>query len=580
MSLMNVETIVNNELTKDEFLVWTLKNHTKFSYSDGSRSEKYLDYVFRSASDLSSKSVELETYIRDWPSEYHLTKKRSQLLSGFNFDRSLNVLEVGCGCGAITQFLGENFNHVVAVEGSLNRARLTRLRTRSLDNVSVICAPFQSINFSLKFDIVFCIGVYEYSESFIDDPNPYIASLKCFSDMLTPDGMLVIAIENQFGLKYFDCAREDHLGIMFDGIEGYHRRLGKVRTFGKYELQENLKKYFPSLEFFYPYPDYKLPDCVMSHDFIVSGLAGELVSQIKPRDYHLGPLQSRWNYSAVSLELDRNRMLDFFSNSFVVLASKGNIRRASFNQLAIIFSANRKVDFCTETRVIEGADQKLIVSKSAINGKGIIELGNLKLVDTEVPWVDGLSLQTQIQLRANTITASLGEIFAPCKLWVNQLISESTIDQGVLYVDGKYIDTIWSNVYLNNDRIIIIDKEWIWNEKIRMNSVVIRAIYHFLVRTNSISAPIQALSTRSGKALIKDIANTIGVRLCTDDFNDFVRLETELQCSVFGIRRSHQSLSLRWFLFDQPTLDLFYKNKILVKIFLSRTLKGISRLFN
>ncbi len=157
---MNLQSIVENAVTQDASLVWTLKEQTEFGYSDGASSEKFLSKVFHKAKDLSTSSAELERYIKDWPSEYHLTRKRAQLLSGFEFDRKLKVLEVGCGCGAITRYLGENFDEVVAVEGNINRARLARQRTRDLDTVSVICAPFQKIQFSQKFDIIFCIGVF------------------------------------------------------------------------------------------------------------------------------------------------------------------------------------------------------------------------------------------------------------------------------------------------------------------------------------------------------------------------------------------------------------------------------------
>ena len=116
---MSIQSLIKNQLIQDEFQVWSLKNHNRFAYSDGVASEKYLRKVFREAKDLSSRSPELENYIKDWPSEYHLSKKRSQLLSGFSFDRSSKVLEVGCGCGAITRFLGETFDEVVAIEGNI-----------------------------------------------------------------------------------------------------------------------------------------------------------------------------------------------------------------------------------------------------------------------------------------------------------------------------------------------------------------------------------------------------------------------------------------------------------------------------
>ena len=42
--------------------------------------------------------ISFESHIKDWPSEYHLSSKRAQLLSGFEFDRKARVLEVGAGC--------------------------------------------------------------------------------------------------------------------------------------------------------------------------------------------------------------------------------------------------------------------------------------------------------------------------------------------------------------------------------------------------------------------------------------------------------------------------------------------------
>ena len=194
---MNMPSIVENDLVHDPSSVWVLKRRQNFGYSDSTESERYLQWVFRNAKDLTSTSVELEGFIRDWPSKYHLTARRAQLLSGFSFDRSLLVLEVGCGCGAITRHLGETFDRVIAVEGSINRARLARERTRGLDGVSIICAPLQEIRFSTKFDVIFCIGVYEYSESFVGGDAPHDAVLSYFSDILTPNGVVVIAIENQ-----------------------------------------------------------------------------------------------------------------------------------------------------------------------------------------------------------------------------------------------------------------------------------------------------------------------------------------------------------------------------------------------
>ena len=61
---------------------------------------------------------------------------------------------------------------------------------------------------------------FEYSSAFISGQDPRDEAL-LFSSLLKPNGTLIIAIENQFGLKYYSSGKEDHTNIMFDGIEGY-----------------------------------------------------------------------------------------------------------------------------------------------------------------------------------------------------------------------------------------------------------------------------------------------------------------------------------------------------------------------
>ena len=557
---MNIQSVIDNDLIEDESTVLRLKDHGEFGYSEGVEAERYLESIFRNAKDLSYRSSELESHIKDWSSEYHLTSKRAQLLSGFTFDRSLKVLEVGCGCGAITRFLGETFDHVVSIEGSINRARLARLRTIDLKSVSIICAPFQEIQFSQKFDIIFCIGVYEYSGSFVPGDNPYDEVLKYFSNMLTPNGKVVIAIENQFGLKYFNSIKEDHLNVSFDGLEGYHRKSQGVRTFGKVELESNVKKYFPFVQYYYPYPDYKIPNCVLSDSFMKTKQAGEIVSQMKSRDYS-GSANPLWDEAATALELARNEMLDFFSNSFLLIAGRQNLEGISFDQLGIIYSSDRKSEFSTETKILEGPDKNLLVSKNSRNGQNDVTAGDLKLVNTEMPWLESHSLHTLFALNSMSEGKSLDAIFETAKDWVALLDEDSKSIDGVKYVSGEHVDSIWKNVYPIDGEYRIIDREWVWQKDIRLNVIVIRAVFDFLTQIGHASRPADELRIRSGRSLITKIANTIGIELNSTDFEQFIKLESEFQWTVFGIDKKRHATFLRWFLFDRTTLDTFRRSK-------------------
>ena len=555
---MSIQSIVENELIQDDSLVWMLRDQKQINYEDGA--ERYLERVLQTAKDLSSSSTELRNYIRDWPTEYHLTPKRAQLLSGFAFDRALRVLEVGAGCGAITRFLGETFDDVVSVEGSLSRARVAKLRTRDLSSVSVICGPFQKIRFTSKFDIIFCIGVYEYSASFVGDANPYEEVLRYFHDMLTPDGKVVIAIENQFGLKYFNSFFEDHLGVPYEGIEGYHAHGGKVRTFGKAELENNLRKYFPATQFFYPYPDYKLPDCVVAEEFLLSGHAGELVSQMQSRNYaaEVTPL---WSEPLALLELSRNRALPFFSNSFLIVAGKAPSSRIAFGQLAIAYSSDRERHFQTETRMMRRADGVITAVKRKRYPSRATKSDSLSLIEVDSEWTDSLSLQTITHARCKSKSLALDAIFQPCREWITFLRARAVDRREPLSLVGEYIDCIWSNVYPGSGGLRFIDREWVWKDSVQVNVLVIRAIYNFLTRIDGARGLSDELSVRSGRKLIRKIAASIGVELCAQDFENFIATEARFQEASSGLKIGHHMIYLRWFLFDRPSLRFVRRSK-------------------
>ena len=551
---MSSESITENELVQDESSVWTLKDHRDFAYSEGAESERYLERVLRTATDLGSTSSELESHIKDWSSEYHLTTKRAQLLSGFKFDRSLRVLEVGCGCGAITRYLGETFDDVVSIEGSLHRARLARLRTRDLPGVTIVCAPFQDLRFSRKFDVIFCIGVYEYSSSFVDAADPYDAVLRYFSDMLTPNGIVVIAIENQFGLKYFSSATEDHVGVMFEGLEGYHSGLGKVRTFGKVELEHNLRRHFGWTTFYYPYPDYKLPDCVLAEELVASGAAGELVSQLKSRDYS-GDRPALWDESLVTLELAKNAMLPFFANSFLAVAGLGQPAGLRFPQLGVIFSSGRAPMFRTKTTIARDSSGRVMVAKRGASGATAVN-GRLRLVDTDSEWTGVPSLHTTVYARSRDRRAGLATIFEPCRGWAQLLQSRSAARDGDRFLGGEYLDWTWSNVYPAGNTYTAIDQEWVWGSDLRLNVLIVRAIHIFLLKARDAGRLPKRLRVSRGKTLIRDIARTLGVELTNRDFADFIELETELQSLAFGLSKRRLATVLRWSLRSRNSLEL------------------------
>jgi SAM-dependent methyltransferase len=557
----DIKNLIENDIEMDASGVWVLADNKTFPYTEGPSSENYLKKVFSSANDLSSDSYELERWIKDWPSEYHLSRKRSQLLRGFHFDPSKRVLEVGCGCGAITRFLGETFERVVAVEGSLTRAKLARLRTRNLNNVSILCAPFQTVKFKEHFDIIFCIGVFEYSNMFVDSQDPFDFILRYFRDLLTPDGVVFIGIENQFGLKYFSSSREDHTNIMFDGLEGYPRYGKKEKTFGYYELKDLLATHFNAIEFYFPYPDYKTPSCILSERCFHKIQAGELLGSFQSTRYWDGT-KPLFDERLVLLELEKNGMLNFFSNSFLVIAGRQDRIPVALGCLGLMFSNNRVEHFQTISRITEQEDGNVYVDKRPVRGDRV-ESGPISLNRIRSPWVNTLSIHGQIMKRAKNRDISIEEMFSPCRTWLSELRAASVYQEGRFLLDGKYLDCIWSNSFISDQTCIFIDMEYEWRVKVNLNALVIRSLYALLNDISTMKDINPQLKTKSKAFLIRKISKVLGICLVARDFIDFLELECGISHAAYGNSLTRSRFYVLLILVDKRILSfLLFHNRL------------------
>ncbi len=267
-----------------------------FNYSDGQDVEARLAKILQSAGDLSSQSTELENAIHDWPSEYHLTSKRANLLRPLNLAKvgqageHVKVLELGCGCGAITRYLGEQDQlEVDAIEGSLARANLAALRCRDLSNVTIHTANFNDLELPQgHYDMVLLVGVTEYAGRFSDEKTDQAALqslLGLAKNALQPGGVALIAIENRLGLKYLLGASEDHYGQPWVGIDNYPESTG-IRTYSKSEwLAEVANSDFERVRFCYPFPDYKVPSLLVNGEADDTPSLLKALSATQSRDY-------------------------------------------------------------------------------------------------------------------------------------------------------------------------------------------------------------------------------------------------------------------------------------------------------
>lgn len=255
---------------------------------------------------------------RRWPVLYHFSPVRWNILEWYPFKEDASVLEIGAGCGAISGVLCKNCSRVTSVDLSKRRSMINATRNQQCENLTIMVGNFNDVALQEKYDYITLIGVLEYAGYYTDANEPFVAFLKKISDYLKPDGKLLIAIENKFGLKYWAGAREDHTGGFFDGLEGYIGTESKVRTFSKDALAKIIADAgYSGSEFYYPFPDYKFPTQIFSDSYLPK--EDDLNLSL---DVYDNSRMFLMNENRVYAELLKEGKFDFFANSFFVEVSK------------------------------------------------------------------------------------------------------------------------------------------------------------------------------------------------------------------------------------------------------------------
>ena len=498
-------------------------DQTSIDYTDGDQLERKLYEALRDTNDCSTFSPELPPLIVDWPSEYHLSRTRHCLLRPLEIKPGDKVLELGCGCGAITRYLGELGSDVTAVEGSMRRALIADERCRDLDNVRIIVDDLANFECDGLFDWVLLVGVLEYASVFSTEINAaqyYVTKAKRF---LKRNGRLIVAIENRLGLKYFNGCAEDHVGVPFVGIQDLYKPRGP-RTFGRLELEQLLRSAgFRHISFLYPFPDYKLPRLVLTQAALTEPSLdpADLLLGVYARDY-ARDARYLFDEPAVWRQVVRNGLMEHLSNSFLVVGANSEPTEDR-KELAFFYAAQRSAEFATATRILRGTDGIRIVKERLCGDspqtEHSVEGQRFRHVIGEMEFVPGpLAIREFCDLRA--ANAGTEEIVTALAPWFGVLVDRSEEMKGktatatrisALSLPGHFVDATPFNMIKVGDELRPIDFEWHFEGNIPLGWVVARSVFHALVSTPGFEAePIRiadvilALATRYGLAVSND----------------------------------------------------------------------------
>jgi SAM-dependent methyltransferase len=525
--------------------IWIRPTFGGISYSDGDEVESRIASVIDKASDISVLSTELCQHCTDWPSLYHLSGARANILRPFNDILNGDVLEIGAGCGAVTRYLGEYGANVLALEGSPRRAAIARSRTRDLDNVTVLAEKFDEFQFDHQFDVITLIGVLEYANLFTSGENPALAMLERVRTLLKPDGKLIIAIENQLGLKYFAGAPEDHLGEPMYGIEGRYRS-GQPQTFGRKVLKDMLQQAgFAVSEFLTPLPDYKLPVSIITEEGCSNKNfdAAALASQSVRRDPQLPPI-SNFSLELVWPSVFDNQLALDLANSFLVVASPQLQTLINQGVLAYHYSTDRRAEFCKEA-----VFQRDVTGKVWIKYNRLVSVGNGQSNNPHIKFVcpdsDSYSLGKPLSLELIQIVTRDGWSIDEAALFIKRYLSilenichehypKINFDSPYSELPGEYFDASPQNIIISKDGgVSLIDKEWQLAYPVEVGHLLVRFLLLLLNSITRFGHPAaQAAMTRY--QFIYEVLAAADLKLQEGDFIRYCKLEADIQIIVTG----------------------------------------------
>ncbi|MCH2408096.1 MAG: methyltransferase domain-containing protein [Acidimicrobiales bacterium] len=516
---------------------------SEITWRDGA--EERMKSIFLSTDDRSSASDFLASHITDWPSRYHLDRRRTNILRPINFDKSMRVLDVGAGTGVMSRYAAERGAEVVALEGDSMRAELASLRCEGL-NVDVRCGSVNDFDDSEGFDLILVIGVLEYATN---HPAGSSGFLKKLSQLLNPDGSIVIAIENQMGLAYWMGANEDHLNEPWVGLEGYVST-SSVKTFSKPVLSSLLTDAgFKHQNWLYPFPDYKLPLTILSDRAYMENDRVDLIDQLvgSPVDRSRSGVLPFFDTRALHRQVVDSDMGQDMSNSFLVIC-RLNESKSILDEdvIAWRFSGDRKKDFLGVRQVtVEDGTRKInrkpayenISSESSwliqkndespsekyVSGPNLEQLalrslreGNLKDFETLLSkFDDWLTLNTCTPPADSEIHPFLTDLSA-------EVLNEELLDCG------------FDNLVFEDGALKLIDDEWSASGGVNVDLAIARSLWklsYLIVKSGSkvpwtSNMSIEDLTIKFLEMFPKDLRN--------DLLTDFYKAEASLRSVVMS----------------------------------------------
>lgn len=402
---------------------------------------------------------------------------------------------------------------------------------------AVLCVSENADNLEGMWDYIVVSDAFARVPALFTGKAPYQQFFEVIKKHLNPDGHVILAVDNRYGLQYFAGCKERLSGKYFEGLEGYGNS-EDVRTFSKEAVLTMVKEAgFGFVKTYYPYPNFRYMTALYTDEHLPS--PGELNKNLCNFEEERMIL---FNETAVFDGLIKEGKFQEFSNSYLFdLTLKEQVSEEEL--LFLKYSVERDEAFRIHTEIVRKADGTKVVRKVPYGEKAKAHVEKIKhweealrkqyepadvsvnrctLTDkgAEFEFLKGETLESVLDdhLEKDDFEGFIGEI----KKYIAKL-------EQIVSPNANNVDLIFSNIILNDDgKWNVIDYEWTFEAEVPLRFIVHRAIYLYFEhrKQNSLQCG--------------DICRILGITEAEQE--RFLEMEHQLQLYLLGDTKTMDAL--------------------------------------
>ena len=285
---------------------------------------------------------------------YALSEQRELLLEWYDFDPEGELLQIGADYGAMTGLFRTSVAQVTVLDEDANALRTVELRYPGAANIRYENGSL----FDLKeeraegFDYVVFAGTLQ---------APYEEQLQAAKALLKPDGVLIVAVPNALGMKYFSGTADE------------------ANAMTKVQLAQLL----PGGRFYYPMPDYRTPVSIYSDQYLPK--KGDMTRVTPAYDYpryHMMDMGQKFDTACEA------GLFDLYANSYLVFWSSSPERLENGEDpIYVKYNKTRKEVFQIKTCICEAKKEggrRRYVEKAALSLAGSAHIDSFRKKEEEL----------------------------------------------------------------------------------------------------------------------------------------------------------------------------------------------------